>query len=131
MSWNRVIDKWTKKVPSDISKVQRKISLDLSSNVIVRTPVDTGAARGEWLGSFDTPASSPSGMTDKTGAATLAKISNVVSGFDGKSDQVFYLTNNAPHIVKLEYESHSPQAANGMVRVSVELIKRKYKRLFK
>jgi hypothetical protein len=38
-----------------------------------------------------------------------------------RAGSVVYLTNNVPYIQKLEYDAHSRQAPNGMVRISVAL----------
>jgi kynurenine formamidase len=44
----RNLDKWVKKVGGDAEKVTRAVALQMTNEVIQRTRVDTGRARGNW-----------------------------------------------------------------------------------
>ena len=44
----RNLDKWVKKVGGDAEKVARAVALQMTNEVINRTRVDTGRARGNW-----------------------------------------------------------------------------------
>jgi len=44
----RNLDKWVKKVGGDADKVTRAVALQMTNEVINRTRVDTGRARGNW-----------------------------------------------------------------------------------
>ena len=44
----RNLDKWVKKVGGDAEKVTRAVALQMTNEVIARTRVDTGRARGNW-----------------------------------------------------------------------------------
>lgn len=44
----RNLDKWAKKVGGDAEKVTRAVALQMTNEVINRTRVDTGRARGNW-----------------------------------------------------------------------------------
>ena len=44
----RNLDKWVKKVGGDAEKVTRAVALQMTNEVINRTRVDTGRARGNW-----------------------------------------------------------------------------------
>jgi hypothetical protein len=107
-----------------IDMVVRKITLDLYGRVIMRTPVDTGRARGGWTCSVDQPDLSDTGTLDPTGSTTMGVMASRVS-----TEQVLgvkiYLTNNVEYIRFLEYGAEigahgSPQAPQGMVRLTVK-----------
>lgn len=97
--------------------VPRKIVLDLFSRVVLRTPVDTGRARGNWQANTGAPMVQEADDRDTTGSATVAAIANEVGSWDVENVAI-YLVNNVPYIVPLE-EGSSTQAANGMVMVSM------------
>lgn len=102
-------------------KVMRGTLLGLTTRIIVRSPVDTGRFRNNWFASFGSPSSKTTGSADKSGskamAATQAAIGELQAG------QTFYLTNNLPYSLPLEYGS-SKQAPNGMLRISVAEVQR-------
>jgi hypothetical protein len=84
------------------------------------TPLDTGFARASWwknIGSVgkhpNQPVPVPSGQKV---SATLA--SSIPLGKLGLGDRAF-LANNAEYIRKLEFDSHSRQAPQGMVRITI------------
>lgn len=91
-------------------------ALDLSRRVILRTPVDTGRARGNWIPSINVVSTETTLTTDQSGAATIGEAASVSSRTSGN---IFYLTNNLPYIRKLEFGS-SQQSPAGMVRVSIQ-----------
>ena len=96
-------------------KVVRGTLLEMSSRIIKRSPVDTGRFRGNWNASFNAPVKSVSNKTDSSGAASLSKTANLLVNFE--MGQTFYLTNNLPYSLKLEFGS-SKQAPGGMVRLT-------------
>ena len=118
-----------------MDKVVRGTLLDLSRRIVLRTPVGNpslwqgppppgytgGQARGNWQASIGSPASGTTEATDKSGTATIA-------GIAGKTQQapgnVWYLANNLKYISRLEFDSWSTQANEGMVRVSLAELQR-------
>lgn len=89
----------------------RAATIGTFSSVIRMTPVDSGRAKGNWQPTIGSPASGENWQNDP--------ISAVESIVPQHSGSVVYLTNNVPYIQKLEYDAHSQQAPNGMVRISV------------
>lgn len=87
----------------------RAATIGTFSSVIRMTPVDTGRAKGNWQATIGSPASGE-GMSSE---------SEVIATIPQHAGSVVYLTNNVPYIQKLEYDAHSQQAPNGMVRISV------------
>lgn len=97
----------------------RKACLDITSGVIKDTPVDTGRARANWQASIDAPKTGSLDETDKQGDVTIAK---AIASTTAAPGRVFYLVNNLPYAVPLEYGS-SAQSPGGMVRVNLARVK--------
>jgi len=78
----------------------------------MKTPVDTGRARGNWQLTIDDPAvlEKYSDRPIEEGMATLKTLGIF---------QVVFITNNVPYIVYLEKGSSS-QAPNGMVEITLQ-----------
>lgn len=96
--------------------VLRKVSLDIFSRIIMRTPVDTGRLRGNWQATLDKPANSE---IDRLGSGpALGAMTQTVLG--AESPTMFHLSNTLPYAARIEYEGHSKvQAPAGMVRVTL------------
>ncbi len=107
MSFGDDILKFAKKTNSNIEEVMQAASISVFSAVVLRTPVDTGRARANWLYTTESPA---------TGTVSDVDAPNL-SGMI-KKGHTHILTNNLPYIDKLE-NGNSQQAPNGMVKTSV------------
>ena len=92
--------------------VVRRSMLDLQGAMIEASPVDTGRFKSNWQAGI--------GAVNKaigdTGDA-LGRTRAVLQGW--KAGQSVWLTNSMPYAQRLEY-GWSKQAANGMVRLSVQ-----------
>jgi len=110
---NRVVD-------VRLDKLGRALGLEIQRRLMDKTPVDTGRARGNWNASIGEPDFTTSETT--SAAATIAKASAVVRGFELSEGASFYVSNGLPYIERLE-EGYSAQAPNGMVRVTVAELK--------
>lgn len=107
--------KFAEKTELKINDVVRKIGLEVYSSVVMRSPVDTGRFRGNWnlsLAGFDP---SVSELTDKEGAASIARASISIADYKGGS---IYISNNLPYAKRLE-DGWSKQAPVGMLRITV------------
>jgi len=101
-----------------LENVVRYIALTLDQKVVLRTPVDTGRARGNWYPSIGQPSDEVNeNAFDKSGTTTFGEIAAVV--VNAQLGSVIWLTNNLPYIVRLE-DGYSGQAPTGMVDVSLE-----------
>ena len=100
--------------------IVRKIVIEVFSGVVVRTPVDTGRARANWLPSLGVPAGGFDwDMKDKTCQITIGKITAFALASAG-ADGHMWLTNNLPYIKGLEEGWSWRQAPMGMARITVE-----------
>lgn len=101
-----------KKYPEN---VVRGTLLAMTSKIIKRSPVDTGRFRNNWNASFGAPDGTMSTSTDPSGTKAQSNAAKLLMNFDmGKT---FYLTNNLPYSLRLEY-GYSKQSPSGMVRLT-------------
>jgi hypothetical protein len=125
------LSKFAEKAGEAANAVISKICLDLTSNIILKTPVDTGRARANWQTGVNQAPSNEISATDKSGSATISAAARDVQNAPGN---VFYITNNLPYIASLEFGLYRPgpntvggfskQAPSGMVRISINEISR-------
>lgn len=113
MSFSKQLQAFVSGTQDKIDKTVKGATVVLATNVITETPVDTGAARGNWQTSVGQP---KTGIVERTGAD--AAIAEVEATVPDQAGSVVYLSNNLPYINKLELGGHSQQAPNGMVRVN-------------
>lgn len=123
--------KFAEKAGNAADLVIKKICLDLTSSIVLKTPVDTGRARANWQASVGQPNNSITTSTDKSGRAAISAASTAANKAPGK---IFYLTNNLSYIASLEFGLYSAgpktiggfsnQAPNGMVRISINEVQR-------
>lgn len=141
----RNVDDWTKRTDAAIAADVRSTALDLFTRVILKTPVDTGAARNSWgvsVGSVSPPAPSQGGgIGAMTAAVSVAPVGGII-----------WLSNGLPYIRVLEYglypdppkrgswvkgrrgqkghweiksvAGYSKQAPQGMVRLSIAEVRK-------
>jgi hypothetical protein len=122
------LDKWTAKAKGRVELVVKKITFDIFSRVIYRTPVDTGAARMNWLCGVNQIRTETTEATDKGGGQAVAAAAAVIEA--GGVGNVVYMVNNLPYIDALENGRVMPdgtttppwskQAPNGMLRLTIQ-----------
>lgn len=95
-------------------KIVRGTLLSLSSAVVKDTPVVSGRLKSNWIPSINSPKLTEAGITSE--AAVISEISAVVSNL--KLGNTFYLTNNLPYAVRIEY-GYSKKFPEGMLRRNV------------
>lgn len=116
MSFSGQLGNFAKKTGISMDKVVRKVCLDLDRSLVMGTPVDTGLARANWF-----VGTNRSGVIDptesKSGASSLARGAQFAASL--RAGCVFYITNNLPYILPLEYGHSKKQAPLGWVRATV------------
>lgn len=111
------VSAFVRKTEAKIETAIRKIAIDVFTEVVLMTPVDTGRARGNWQVAIGSIPSGTLELDDKDGTATIAKVQADALGL--KAGQSIYLVNNLEYITALEF-GHSKQAPSGMVRLTVQ-----------
>ena len=110
------ISDWVKQAKEDGDKILRKVTLDLFSRVVLRSPVDTGRFRNNWYPAIGKPVSQTNEGVDPSGAKAISRISSTVSGAVA-GDQI-YMSNSLAYAWRLE-TGWSKQAPAGFVGITV------------
>lgn len=97
---------------------QQKIILDLLTGMVMRTPVDTGRARGGWQVTVATPATSERKQSDRGGSSTINDGTVAMSAMQPYG--IAYINNNVFYLPFLE-GGHSPQArpAGSIIAITI------------
>jgi len=137
--FNKELDEFAKCIPTKVSIIQKKLVLEALRRLILRTPVDTGRARGNWQVTIanpaegqvegDWPKSSGKGKKENPGirpddGRTITKGMAVLTGLPDY--QVVWISNNVDYIEFLEHGS-STQAPEGMLAITIEELRNMFK----
>ena len=95
----------------------RKIALQMFSKVIIRSPVDTGRFRANWMVGVGTIPSGTIELNNMSGTATIGAAQAKALG--AKAGDTITLINNLPYAQRLE-DGWSNQAPGGMVGLTVQ-----------
>lgn len=126
------LDQVAKKLGERADSFVRSVAMETFARVIMRTPVDTGRARANWVVSYGEPRERVITMTDPGGANAVTAMQKAVMSFPAIG--TIWMTNSLPYIGVLEYGGYpnppkagtkseggfSKQAPAGMVRITVE-----------
>ena len=118
------------KIDAHVNRVARRLALDIDQRVVLRTPVDTGRARSNWLVGLGAPrrdtnekigpgaprANEQAGQIGPIGQLSIQAANQVIGSAGNYQD--IWISNNLPYILALE-EGSSTQAAEGMARIAV------------
>jgi len=128
-SFSVSIDKWCNTAGVKLGVAIKKIVIDIFSRVIMRTPVDTGRARANWVVGLNSASTTPSSRTDTdpgpvvsdgTGKSKAkSRMIMKVKTANVESTKSYLLTNNVIYAIRLEYGWSRKQAPSGMVRITV------------
>jgi hypothetical protein len=100
----------------ELSKFIRLIALEALRRIVMRTPVDTGRARGNWDLSVGAPVAGIVGGNMGSGDPVSSGMSKLPATVT--TEMTIYITNNVPYILALE-NGHSGQAPQGMVALTI------------
>ena len=109
----RQIDSFSAKAQGKVLKIFKKSVIDLTSDIISDTPVDTGRLKNNWFPSVGA-------ASEQTTEATANEAGDRAENFANSEltlDKTFYFTNNLPYAFRIEFEGWSKvKAPQGMVR---------------
>jgi hypothetical protein len=109
------VESWSTKTEHRLELAVRKIALDAFSRVIMRSPVDTGRFRANWMCAIGHIPDGTVEIDDKAGTATISKMQ--AQTLKLKAGQTIYLINNLPYGPRLE-RGWSKQAPAGMIEIT-------------
>ena len=122
-SFNKALDAAMTALPEHANTIKIRTALDLMNRIVLKTPVDTGRARGNWQLTQRSPAedmvpetSAKVSSSETPPSAILMEAEQTASGSQLGDD--IWSSNNLPYIEALE-EGHSQQAPHGMVALSL------------
>ena len=98
----RNLDKWTKKVGGDAEKVTRAVALQMTNEVISRTRVDTGRARGNWHAEINAAEEKVFEFAGGGAAAVPFALSHCNKAIAEMYGHRWILSNNVSYVLSLE-----------------------------
>ena len=98
----RNLDKWVKKVGGDAEKVTRAVALQMTNEVISRTRVDTGRARGNWHAEINAAEEKVFEFAGGGQAAIPFALSHCNQAIEKMYGHRWILTNNVSYVLSLE-----------------------------
>lgn len=115
-------------VPNSHSALVKKIAFLVLKGVVLKTPVDTGRARSNWLVTVNGQAQGTIEIDKLTAeqASNFALDKGIPVINNSKPFSTITITNNLPYIGVLEFGS-SDQAPKGMLRVTISEIQSTFK----
>lgn len=109
----RQIESFSARAQEKVLKIFKKSIIDLTSDIISDTPVDTGRLKNNWFPSVGA-------ASEQTTEATANEAGDRANSFVNNQlalDKTFYFTNNLPYAFRIEFEGWSKvKAPQGMVR---------------
>ena len=98
----RNLDKWVQKVGGDAEKVTRAVALQMTNEVISRTRVDTGRARGNWHAEINAAEEKVFEFSGGGAAAVPFALSHCNKAIAEMYGHRWVLSNNVAYISSLE-----------------------------
>ena len=99
-----------------LETVVRKTVLDMGSQMVRMSPVDTGRFRANWMYGAGAINTATTADTDQSGGVSAQRITAGVVGW--KRGEAMFVTNSLPYAQRLE-TGWSKQAPTGMVRTTI------------
>jgi len=111
--------------PDKAVLVQKKVTFEALRRLVMKTPVKTGRAQGNWQVTIGNPAEGQLDIVDPDGKNTIS--AGMAALVNLQPYQVVWISNNVDYIEALEH-GHSQQAPQGMLSVTVEEMKGMFER---
>lgn len=141
MSFASDVAKWAKLTDTGIGDTVRAVCLGITKEVVERTPVGNpekwqnpeaappgyvgGRLRGNWFATIGSPSGRVTNDKDASGEATKERASGSIKDAPGTW---WWITNNVPYAIPVEYGHSQAQAPAGMVRITVENVKANFRK---
>ena len=108
------LSKFANKSEAKLNQIARKVFIDISTDIIRKSPVRTGRFRSNWMPEINKFSTETTESTESA-SSSIAKVVNSTKGF--KIGMSLTLSNSLPYAMALEY-GHSKQAPSGVLRTS-------------
>ena len=121
--FNAALERFAKKVvPEQVVLLQKKVAFQVLTGVVLKTPVDTGRARGGWQLDVGAVSGAPERL-DKDGSAIFADAARKLGAL--RFGERVAISNNVTYIIYLENGS-SDQAPQGMVAITLDEVRSQF-----
>lgn len=133
MSFGSDVRKFADKTGRGLEATIRAVCLKITKDVVMETPVGNpkywkdpeaappgyvgGRLRGNWFGSIGAPSDAATEATDASGEGRIAAAQASIKQAPGNA---WWLTNNLPYSLAIEFGHSTQQAPAGMVRIAAE-----------
>ena len=109
--------KFADKAQVDLETVVRKTVVQLMNAVVLRSPVDFGRFRANWMVGVGYKVTTTVETTDKSGDVSRARVEPAMATWSpGMS---IFITSHLPYAKRIEF-GWSKQAPSGVVRLTVQ-----------
>lgn len=99
-----------------LEQVMRDSMRELSTRIVVKTPVDSGSLRASWTANRGEPVANNINI----GGGVTASRNPIASVIDSiMPGDKYSFANGQPYARRIEYEAWSQQASQGMIRIAV------------
>ena len=110
----------SKRIHGDMESFHKKVIFEVLKRIILRTPVDTGRARGNWQLETGGPAQGTLNVTGSSGEVASKALQNAVGTLSSITPySLVHITNNVEYVYFLEYDRRSEQYPEGMVEITL------------
>lgn len=126
MTWKNSPTDFGLTVLKDADNLTKKITGEILQKVVVASPVDTGAFKGNWrtnVNSVDTTTDTSS--MDRSGQGSISRGISTIQG-QGGLGKLVYISNSLPYSVRLN-NGWSQQAPINFVELSLQSVVNKYR----
>jgi len=126
MKFQASLDRSFTLLPEQVEAFKVKVCFQILRGVVLKTPVDTGRARGGWQVELNARGTS-TGVSDKSGQAAINAGSATI--LSSQLSDAIYISNTIEYIVYLEEGRPGPgsnQAPQGMVAITLQEVSRQF-----
>ncbi len=116
MNFGDQLMRWANKRKVSMHKAIAMTAIRLGANIIERTPIDTGRAKGNWMSAYGSADTGTSETRTQNEALQGLRVKFTVAQVAQNTSLL--ITNSLPYIIELE-QGKSKQAPAGMVRLSI------------
>lgn len=118
--FNSALEEASKRIHRDMKGFHKKVIFETLKRIVMRTPVDTGRARGNWQIATGGPASGTLDVQGGAGQMAAKAMENAAAKLATITPySTVHITNNLEYIYYLEYDRRSKQHPEGMVEITL------------
>ena len=119
-NFNASLETASKRIHGNMEDFHKKVILETLKRIVMRTPVETGRARGNWQVATGGPAQGTLNVTGGSGEMAAKSLKNAADKLSSVTPySLVHLTNNVEYVYYLEYDRRSEQYPEGMTEITL------------